>query len=159
MTKELDLNSETLVNYFYKNLEGLSNIKEGYKLYINGDNVIIPDEPYMFQGLWRYYNNIKRQDAIDVITHLFDNIERYYNSLYIKSCISKNKSKNINLPEIVIFEFKTIIDKMKLSLLGINHLLKTYEKDTNTVDIFNKIIININTMICNFTKLTSTNFI
>ena len=159
MTKELDLNSETLVDYFYKNLEGLSNIKQGYKLYINSDNIIIPDEPYMFQGLWRYYNNIKRQDAIDVITHLFDNIERYYNSLYIKSCISKNKSKNINLPETIILEFKTIIEKMQVSLLGINHLLKTYEKDTNTVEIFNKIIVNANTMISNFTKLTSTNFI
>jgi len=159
MTKELDLNSETLVDYFYKNLEGLSHIQEGYKLYINSDNVIIPDEPCMFQGLWRYYNNIKRQDAIDVITHLFDNIERYYNSLYIKSCISKNKNKNINLPEAVILEFKTIIDKMQLSLLGINHLLKTYEGDPKTVELFNKIIINVNTMISNFTKLSSTNFI
>jgi hypothetical protein len=159
MTKELDLNSETIVDYFYKNLEGLSHIQEGYKLYINSDNVIIPDEPCMFQGLWRYYNNIKRQDAIDVITHLFDNIERYYNSLYIKSCISKNKNKNINLPEAVILEFKTIIDKMQLSLLGINHLLKTYEGDPNTVELFNKIIINVNTMISNFTKLSSTNFI
>jgi hypothetical protein len=159
MSKALDLNSETLIDYFYKNLEGLSNIKEGYKLYINSDNVIIPDEPYMFQGLWRYYNNIKRQDAINVITNLFDNIERYYNSLYIKSCISKNKTKNINLPETVINEFKTIIDKMQLSLLGIKHLLTTYEKDPITVDLLNKIIINVNTMIFNFTKLSSTNFI
>ena len=44
MTKELNLNSETLVDYFYKNLEGLSHIKEGYKLYINSDNVIIPNK-------------------------------------------------------------------------------------------------------------------
>lgn len=159
MSKELDLNSETLINYFYKNLEGLSNIKEGYKLYIDSDNIIIPDEPYMFQGLWRYYNNIKRQDAIYIITNLFNNIERYYNSLYIKSCISKNKTKNINLPDKVMLEFKTIIEKMQLSLLGITHLLTTYEKDPNIVELLNKLIINVNTMIFNFMKLSSTNFI
>jgi len=159
MIKELDLNSETIINYFYKNLEGLSNIKEGYKLYIDSNNVIIPDEPYMFQGLWRYYNNIKRQDAIYIITHLFDNIERYYNSLYIKSCISKNKNKNINLPDAIILKFNTIIEKMQLSLSGITHLLTTYERDPIIVELLTKIIINVNTMISNFMKLSSNNFI
>ena len=159
MSLELDLNSETIIQYFYKNLEGLSNIKEGYKLYISSDNIIIPDEPYMFQGLWRYYNNIKRQDAIEVITKLFDNIERYYNSLYIKTCMIKNKNKIINIPDTVIIEFKTIIEKMDLSLLGIENLIKTYERDEITVNILNKIKIQVHTMVLNFTKLYSTNFI
>ena len=159
MTLELDLNSETIIDYFYKNLEGLSNIKEGYKLYINNENIITPDEPYMFQGLWRYCNNIKRQDAIEVITKLFDNIERYYNSLYIKTCMIKNKHKTIKIPDTIISEYKLIISKMELALVGVQHLIKTYESDTKTVDILTKITNNVNTMIINFTKLYSTNFI
>ena len=159
MSKELELNPDTIVEYFYTNLEGLSNIKEGCKVYVNSYNVITPDEPYMFQGLWRYYNNIKRADAIELITKLFDNIERYYNSLYLKYCMMKNKHKIFNLPETIILEFKNIIDKMTLSLVGINNLLKTYEKDTKTVDELNKIITNVNNMITNFTKLSTTNFL
>ena len=30
-----------------------------------------------------------------IIGKLFDNIERYYNSLYIKTCILKNKEKKM----------------------------------------------------------------
>ena len=54
MTNEINLDSNTLVNYFHTNLDNLSNIKEDYKIYIDKNNIIIIDEPYMFQGLWRY---------------------------------------------------------------------------------------------------------
>ena len=75
MSTEIDLNSETILDWFDKNLENLSNIEEGCKIYINRDNIIIQDKPYMFQGLWRYYNNIKRGDTIFIInkfTHFVD---------------------------------------------------------------------------------------
>ena len=160
MSNENDFNTtDILLNFFYKNLENLSTIKEGCKIYINSDNIIIIDEPYMFQGLWRYYNSMSRYDAIEVITKLFDNIERYFNSLYIKTCMIKNKNKHINIPEPIKTEFKLIIEKMNNAKQGIANLCITYKDDSGTVTLLNNIIINIDTMITTFTKLYSTNFI
>ena len=132
MTTELDFNSETILDWFNKNLENLSTINEGSKIYINRDNIIIQDEPYMFQGLWRYYNNIKRGDALFIINKLFDNIERYYNSLYIKSCMIKNKQKIMNIPESIVNEVKNIIEKITKNIIELilqeskHNLYKTY---------------------------------
>ena len=158
MSKEIDLDSSTILTYFYKNLDNLSTIKEGYKIYIDNENIIKLDEPYMFQGLWRYYNNVKRSDAIFLINKLFDNIEKYYNSLYIKTCMIKNQRKIMSLPESIIDDFKVIIDKMEISKPGITNLSKTYKDDPETVTELKKIINTINTMIINFTKLYSTNY-
>ena len=119
-------------------VKGLSKIEEGYKLYITNENIITPDEPYMFQGLWRYYNNISRNDAILVITKLFDNIERYYNSLYIKTCILKHKEKKINMPEPIVKEYNLIIEKIHKALYGIKNLqitVKNQEGKSVTVSI------------------------
>ena len=159
MSKELDLNSDILIKWFNKNLESLSTIKEGYKIYINRENIIVPDEPYMFQGLWRYYNNINRTDTVFFINKLVDNIERYFNSLYIKTCMLKNKQKTINIPETIVNEFKDIIDKMDKAKIGIINLSNTYKNDLKIVSEFEKIITNINNIIANFTKLYSQNYI
>ena len=159
MSKESELNSVILIEWFYKNLESLSTIKEGFKIYINCENIIVLDEPYMFQGLWRYYNNIKRNDAIVFINKLFDNIERYYNSIYIKNCMMKNKQKIITIPETLINEFIDIIDRMEKSKIGIINLSNTYKHDLQIVSEFDKIIITINNIITNFTKLYSQNYI
>ena len=158
MSKDIDLNSNTILNYFHTNLDNLSNIKEGFKIYIDNENIIRFDEPYMFQGLWRYYNNVNRNDAILIITKLFDNIERYFNSLYVKTCMIKNQHKIMSIPEPIINDFKVIIDKMETSKPGIMNLSKTYKDDNETVNELNKIIVTINTMITNFTKLCSTNY-
>ena len=113
----------------------------------------------MFQGLWRYYNNINRNDAISIINKLFDNIERYYNSLYIKTCMLKNQYNIMNIPEPIIIKFKDIIEKIELSKQGIVNLSKTYKDDVETVNELDKIIININNIITNFTKLYSIKYI
>jgi hypothetical protein len=158
MTAELDFNSETILDWFNKNLENLSTINEGSKIYINRDNIIIQDEPYMFQGLWRYYNNIKRGDALLIINKLFDNIERYYNSLYIKSCMIKNKQKIVNIPESIVNEVKNIIENIELSKNGLINLKITYKDDPITVLELDKILININNIINNFKKLFLINY-
>lgn len=154
-----DLNSETLIEYFYNNLFGLSKLEEGYKLYITHDNIITPDEPYMFQGLWRYYNNISRNDAILVITKLFDNIERYYNSLYIKTCIIKNKQNKMNMPEPIVKEYKLIIEKINNAVYGIKNLKVTYKDDTTIVKELDTIIDTITKMISHFTHISSKQYI
>ena len=154
-----NLDSETLVNYFYDNLFGLSKIEEGFKIYVTPDNIITPDEPYMFQGLWRYYNNISRSDAILVISKLFDNIERYYNSLYIKTCIIKNKQNKINMPEPIIKEYKLIIEKINNSLYGIKNLQITYKDDSHIIKELDTIIETITKMVTHFTTISSKTYI
>ena len=159
MSKDIDLDSANILTYFYTNLDNLANLKEGCKIYVNNENIIIEDEPYMFQGLWRYYNNINRNDAISIINKLFDNIERYYNSLYIKTCMLKNQYNIMNIPEPIITKFKDIIEKIELSKQGIVNLSKTYKDDSETVNNLSKIINTINTIITNFTKLYSIKYI
>ena len=154
-----NLDSETLVNYFYDNLFGLSKIEEGFKIYVTPDNIITPDEPYMFQGLWRYYNNISRSDAILVISKLFDNIERYYNSLYIKTCIIKNKQNKINMPEPIIKEYKLIIEKINNSLYGIKNLQITYKDYSHIIKELDTIIETITKMVTHFTTISSKTYI
>ena len=154
-----NLDSKTLVNYFYDNLFGLSKIEEGFKIYVTPDNIITPEEPYMFQGLWRYYNNISRNDAVLVIGKLFDNIERYYNSLYIKTCILKNKEKKINMPSNVVKEYDFIIEKMNSALYGINNLKLTYKTDDKTIKELDTIIENANKMIKHFTDISTNKYI
>ena len=154
-----DLNSETLIEYFYNNLCGLSKLEEGYKLYITHNNIITPDEPYMFQGIWRYYNNISRNDAILVITKLFDNIERYYNSLYIKTCILKHKEKKINMPEPIVKEYNLIIEKINNAVYGIKNLKVTYKDDTTIIKELDTIIDTITKMITHFTDISSKHYI
>jgi uncharacterized protein YktB (UPF0637 family) len=158
MTDDIDLDSNTILGFFHTNLDNLSIIKEGYKIYIDKDNIIKLDEPYMFQGLWRYYNNIKRGDAIFIINKLFNNIERYFNSLYVKTCMIKNQHKIMAIPDFVINDFKLIIYKMEISKKGIENLSRTYKDDPITVKELEKIIDTINTMMTNFTKLYSTNY-
>ena len=159
MLNDIDLTSDTICEYFYTNLCGLSKIEDGFKIYITPDNIIIPEEPYMFQGLWRYYNNISRNDAVLVIGKLFDNIERYYNSLYIKTCILKHKEKKINMPPNVVKEYDIIIEKMNGALYGINNLKLTYKNDDNTIKELDTIIENANKMIKHFTDISTNKYI
>ena len=159
MENNIDLNSDTIVDYFYNNLHGLSTIKESDKIYVDTNNIICRDEPYMFQGLWRYYNNIGRNDAVYIITKLFDNIERYYNSIYIKTCIIKNKEKNINMPPKIINEYKLIIEKINNAIEGIKHLQTTYKTDTLINEGLTNILSNIDKIILHFTTLSTKHYI
>ena len=48
MSNEINLDSNTLVNYFHTNLDNLSNIKEDYKIYIDKNNSVgkhLPPDP------------------------------------------------------------------------------------------------------------------
>ena len=76
---------QTILDFFYNNLDTIAKIQDGHKLYIGSDNNINLEEPYMFQGIWRYCYNISRKDAIYVITKLINDIEIYYNALYVKN--------------------------------------------------------------------------
>ena len=127
--------------YFIKNLESLSKVTNGDKLNLDSKtNIISIDEPFMFQGLWRYCNNISRKDALYIITKLYNDIELYINSQYLKE-IDKNK-KNTLQPNISV-RLSTIItlliNALHQSLKGINNLKITYESDLDTIQELDKL--------------------
>jgi hypothetical protein len=145
-------NQETILNFFYNNLDTITKIQNGYKLYINSDNSINIEEPHMFQGLWRYYYNISRKDAIYILTKLFNDIEIYFNSIYVKNI--NNKFNNyIKLNEQDYKAFTTIINKLENSLSGIDNLKKTYSSDENTCNELDKITNKIKLLISTFTTM------
>jgi len=147
---------QTILTFFYTNLDTIARIQDGYKLYINEDNSINIEEPYMFQGIWRYCYNVSRKDAIHILTKLFNDIEIYFNAIYVKN-IGNDGKMNINntvkFNEEDYNAFTTIISKLELAVGGVENLKKTYSSDTLTCNELNKIVEKIKSLRVNFTKL------
>lgn len=144
---QTDDNSTNEINtYFFDNLNTIANIRNGDKLYIDNKttpNNIKIDEPFMFQGIWRYCYNVSRKDAIYFINKLLGDVEIYINALYVKET-DKNKkfSSNINQNRIsssLSSLIKLYIEKLTNTLYGIDNLIKTYDTDDETVKEFDKI--------------------
>ena len=149
---------ENILNFFYTNLDTIANIIASDKLYIDTNNMIKTDEPYMFQGIWRYCYNISRQDALHVLNKLLNDIEIYFNAIYIKNLDSKNTLVNKTLKfsenDKINFEaFTTIIQKLNKSIKGIENLQKTYEADKITSKELSKIIEKTKSLSINFSKM------
>ena len=128
--------------YFIKNLETLSKLTNGDKLNLdNKTNLISIDEPFMFQGLWRYCNNISRKDAIYLISKLYNDIDLYINTQYLKEIefnkktLSKQQNISIKLSNIITLLIKNI----KESLKGLDSLKITYESDNEILQELNKL--------------------
>jgi len=154
----MDKERENILNFFYTNLDTIANITDCDKLYIDANNMIKIDEPYMFQGLWRYCYNISRKDALHVLNKLLNDIEIYFNAIYIKNLDSKNTFMNKTLKfnendKINYDAFNTIIQKLEKSIKGIENLKKTYEIDIETCKELTKIIDKIKSLLNNFSKM------
>jgi len=153
----MNKDQQTILKFFYNNLDIIARIKDGHKLYINSDNTINIEEPYMFQGIWRYCYNISRKDALHVLNKLLNDIEIYYNALYIKN-IDTRKLFNDNQPKFSANDhlaFTTIISKLDKSIEGIENLKKTYETDTDTCTELTKLVNKIKSLLLNFNKMIS----
>jgi hypothetical protein len=153
----MNKDQQTILNFFYNNLDIIARIKDGHKLYINSDNTINIEEPYMFQGIWRYCYNISRKDALHVLNKLLNDIEIYYNALYIKN-IDTRKLFNDHQPKFSANDhlaFTTIISKLDKSIEGIENLKKTYESDTDTCTELTKLVNKIKSLLLNFNKMIS----
>jgi hypothetical protein len=122
---------EKIINYFFTNLDTLAKLYAGSKIYINDQNIITIDEPYMFQGLWRYCNNISRKDAIYVITKLFNDIETYFSAQFVKYNVDPhNQLKLSKMPEFIVKLFQQCVEKLNKALKGLDSLTITYEADS-----------------------------
>ena len=158
--------------FFLNNLDNIAKITEGCKIYIDANNLICVDTPYLFQGLWRYYSNISRKDALFVLTKLLNDIEFYINSIYIENIdnidkIEKDNNKtktnnnnfiklhkiNKNIHYDAYNEITNIINKLTLSISGIQHLYNTYKSDIQTSETLQIIIKKAQSLIISFTNM------
>lgn len=154
----MDKERENILNFFYVNLDTIANINDCDKLFIDANNMIKIDEPYMFQGIWRYCYNISRKDALYVLNKLLNDIEIYFNALYIKNLDSKttfmNKTQKFNENDKLNYNALTaIIQKLQNSIKGIANLQKTYEEDMETCNELIKIIDKTKSLLINFSKM------
>lgn len=135
------MDKETILNNFYYNLDILAKIQDGHKLYLDKEQKIQLDEPFMFQGIWRYCYGISRKDSINLLTKLFNDIEIYMNAIYLRNIDIKNS----NYPRIPKSHpeqhiFIKIIEKINKAIIGITNLKLTYKTDEKTCQELQRII-------------------
>lgn len=145
------MDKDVILNNFYSNLDVLGRIQDGHKLYLDKDQLLQLDEPFMFQGVWRYCYGISRKDAIHLLTKLFNDIEIYMTAVYLRNIDSKNS----NYPRIPKSNpeqniFITIITKINNAITGIQNLKLTYKSDEATCDELQRIIDKAKSLVDNF---------
>lgn len=144
----MDREREIILTFFNDNLDVLGKIEDGHKLYLDKDNKIQLDEPYMFQGIWRYCYNVSRKDAIQIINKLINDIEIFFNALYLKTANKLSRKIEPNTIEYDIVQ--SIINKLSLGVKGIENLKKTYSSDDNICNELERIIKKIKSLISTF---------
>lgn len=150
------MDKEIILYNFNVNLETIARIKNGHKIYIDSNQMIQLDEPYMFQGLWRYCYSISRKDALYVLTKLFNDIEIYINALYLNlnlNLINKDISISRSTSKDAIL-FISNIQKLNTNIQnanqGIKYLQETYKEDKETENKLQRIIDKGNSLITSF---------
>jgi len=145
------MDKESILNNFYTNLDVLARIEDGHKLYLDKDQALQLDEPFMFQGIWRYCYGISRKDAIHILTKLFNDIEIYMNAVYLRNIDAKN-SCYPRIPKTSPDQgvFITIIEKINKAISGIANLKLTYKADDATCAELQRIIDKCKSLVDNF---------
>ena len=143
---------DQILNYFKANLDVLAKVKNGDKLYINNQNILEIDEPYMFQGLWRYCRNISRRDAINVINKLLNDIEIYFNSIILKNTNSRT-GINHRFNDEDTRDCSDIANKLFNIWEGINNMKITYSTDKNIIDELDIILNKMNNLYNNLKNM------
>lgn len=148
------MDKEIILNNFYNNLDVLGKIQDGHKLYLDKNQILQLDEPFMFQGIWRYCYGISRKDAIHLLTKLFNDIEIYMNSVYLRNIDIKNSSyPHIPKSNPNQTTFFLIIEKINKAITGIANLQLTYKDDIQTVDELQRVIEKAKSLVDNFMSM------
>ena len=108
------------------NLKIISNIKENDKLNSLG-NIVKINQPYMLQGIERWYNKESRDNTIN-------KLDLIVNNSFKLTEIILSREKEDNKDEKCLKEnnnqiFQNLLYEMTNSLLGIENLKKTYKDD------------------------------
>jgi len=144
----MDHERELILAFFNANLDVLAKIEEGHKLYLDKDNKIQLDEPYMFQGIWRYCYNVSRKDAVNVINKLLNDMEIFFNALYLKT--ANKLSRKIETDTNEYNTIQTIMNKLFLGVKGIENLKKTYSSDESICVELDRIIKKMKSLVNTF---------
>jgi len=144
----MDHERELILAFFNANLDVLAKIEEGHKLYLDKDNKIRIDEPYMFQGIWRYCYNVSRKDAVNVINKLLNDMEIFFNALYLKT--ANKLSRKIETDTNEYNTIQTIMNKLFLGVKGIENLKKTYSSDESICVELDRIIKKMKSLVNTF---------
>jgi len=145
------MDKELILQNFYNNLDVLARIQDGHKLYLDKDQTLQLDEPFMFQGIWRYCYGISRKDAVHLLTKLFNDIEIYMNAIYLRNVDTKNSSyPRISKSNADQGIFITIIEKINKAIIGVGNLKLTYKSDVSTCDELQRIIDKAASLVDNF---------
>jgi hypothetical protein len=144
----MDNERELILEFFNANLDVLAKIEEGHKLYLDKDNKIQLDDPYMFQGIWRYCYNVSRKDAVYIVNKLINDIEIFFNVLYLKT--ANKLSRKIEIDTIEYNTIQTIINKLSLGVKGIENLKKTYSSDESICVELDRIIKKMKSLVNTF---------
>ena len=123
--KEND-NIDKLLEETLLNLKIISNIKENDKLNSLGEIVKI-NQPYMLQGIERWYNKESRDNTINKLDLIVNNsfklteiiLSREQEDNEDEKCLKENNNQI----------FQNLLYEMTNSLLGIENLKKTYKDD------------------------------
>ena len=123
--KEND-NIDKLLEETLLNLKIISNIKENDKLNSLG-NIVKINQPYMLQGIERWYNKESRDNTINKLDLIVNNsfklteiiLSREKEDNEDEKCLKENNNQI----------FQNLLYEMTNSLLGIENLKKTYKDD------------------------------
>lgn len=144
----MDHERELILAFFNSNLDVLAKIEDGHKLYLDKDNKIQLDEPYMFQGIWRYCYNVSRKDAIQIINKLLNDIEIFFNALYLKT--ANKLSRKIESDTYEYTTIQTVMNKLSIAIKGIENLKKTYSSDETICIELDRIIKKMKSLVSTF---------
>lgn len=131
-------NMDDLIDETILNLKIISNIKENDKL-ITSKNIIEIDNPYMLQGINRWYNNENRIITIKKLNEICENTFKITEYLITNEKEKKDKDNILKYNNNEIFQ--SLIIEMTNSINGIENLKNTYSKDipiSSQLDILKK---------------------
>ena len=128
-----------ITNLKLLNLKIISNLKEYDKLSTMDKNVLCIDSPSMFQGLYRTLYGDSREETLnkleDIINNIFEITDNLLNKKNNSNCFNKNFDDDVSTT------FQNIVMGLSESIKGLQNLKITYLKD---VSITSKIDIIIN---------------
>tara|TARA_B110000977_G_C10954169_1_gene445860 strand:+ start:542 stop:1054 length:513 start_codon:yes stop_codon:yes gene_type:complete len=133
-----EINMDKLIDETILNLKIISNIKENDKL-ITSKNIIEIDNPYILQGINRWYNNENRIITIKKLNEICENTFKITEYLITNEKEKKDKDNILKYNNNEIFQ--SLIIEMTNSINGIENLKNTYSKDiliSSQLDILKK---------------------
>lgn len=133
-----EINMDKLIDDTILNLKIISNIKENDKL-ITTKNIIEIDNPYILQGINRWYNSENRIITIKKLNEICENTFKITEYLITNEKEKKDKDYILKYNNNEIFQ--SLIIEMTNSIIGIENLKNTYSKDiliSSQLDIIKK---------------------